>query len=380
MPSPNVDLLASKLHEWGAMAASMPPAYDAHGVCQPIRGADAREQIGLMLPGRGLYLGHDLKSLGIYKPIPHVFEHTQVRRAIDRAQRLRRNVRRMLRDEKGAITTIDGIVNARMNGQAEDRPYLKTSITTVANSWSSLWQVSGMPAAGAFSATPGVANNFTTTGALSYGLTNPVSGSKYLLSFGFTSSSALNMLLLADILCQFGSLSATSASNQAVASQALTRYTTGAGVNMTFEVTTPIGTTASNIVVTYKNQGGTGGQVTPSLAMTTSLIASRLFFQGVCAPWTTLQSGDSGVQEVTNIKLSAAMSAGVFACSLYYPLMWLPGLVANIWVEPDTISRFDGIQQLFVGSDSNIGCLGAFVQTNSTSSGLVTGFMKTVYG
>ncbi len=379
MPNPNVDLIATKLHEWGSMAARMPPAWDGAGISQPIAGFDRGEQLGRMLPGRGLYLDCDLKSLGINRPVPLVYERTRVQRAVDKIQKLRRNIKRILRDEQGAIASYDGIINARAGGNAEDRTFFKNSQTSVANSWTSLWQAGGMPVAGTFSATPGVAPNNATTGALSFGLSTPGSGSKYLLTLGFTSTSAINMMLMVDLLSQLGTLSATTNAAQNVASQALTRYTSGAGVMMNFEVTTQIGTTASNLTALYTNQAGTAGQSTGAQAMTTSMIVLRVFPNGT-APFTTLATGDFGVRQLTRVTLSAAMTAGVFGANLYYPLMWVPGIVANIYVERDSTVQIDGITQLVIGSDSAIGCLGAFVQTNTTSTGLLVGFMRTCSG
>src|SRR5271156_3514766 len=99
MPNHDVDILAGKLFEWAELAKRFPPAWRGAGISQPICGQDERLQIGRMLPGQGLYLGHDLKSLGITRPIPGVYERTHVQRAVDRLQNLRRNAKRILLDE-----------------------------------------------------------------------------------------------------------------------------------------------------------------------------------------------------------------------------------------------------------------------------------------
>lgn len=393
MPYCDVDLIAQKLIEWGNLAHSMPPSWDGALINHPICGPEG-QLIGKMLPGKGLYLEHDFKTLGITKgyKIPHVYEKTVVRDLAEKFSRMRHDILHgklfidpevLLFDERGAITTYDGIIAARAAGHAEDRVFSKISYTTVANVWSSIWQTSGFPASGTYSATPGINPNNTTTGALSFGLSTPGTGAKYLLTFGFTASQQINMLLLHDQLCQVGNLSATVNTNQAIASSALTRYTTGAGVLMTFDVTTAIGTTASNLTITYNSidSGGSThiGQTTPAIAMTTSMIAQRLL-PAALGPFMQLASGDIGVTEVTNIKLSAAMSAGVFALNLYYPLMFIPGIVANIYIERDSTIQIDGLCNLPIGSDSAIGCLNAYVMTNTTSTGVFTGFMRTCSG
>jgi hypothetical protein len=148
---------------------------------------------------------------------------------------------------------------------------------------------------------------------------------------------------------------------------------------MTFDVTSGIGTTASNLTITYTNQAGTASQVTPAQAMTTSMITQRLLPVNN-GPFMQLAAGDYGVQQVTNVKLSAAMTTGVFALNLYYPLMWIPGIVANIYVERDSTIQIDGITELVIGSDSAIGCLNAYVQAGTTTLGTFVSFMRTCSG
>jgi hypothetical protein len=381
MPQCDVDSIATHLLRWGEQARAMPPSWDGACIAHPICGPQG-QPIGRMLPGRGLYLDHDLKSLGITRNrarLRSVYEPSVIRHASELFARASGALHVLAEDERGAITSYDNIINARANGNAEDRSVLKASFTTVANQWSSLWQAGGVPAAGAYTSTPGTAPNNATTGALSFGLSTPGSGNKYLLTFGYTAAQAINMLILHDLLVQCGGLSAASSANQAVTPAALTRYTNGKGVMALCDVSSAIGTTASNIVLTYTNQGGASStQATPSVAMTPSMIVQRTFPAG--QPFFTLQSGDYGVETVTNVKLSAAMTTGTFAINLYYPLMFIPGLVANIWTEADSTIQIDGLAQLVIGSDSAIGCLNAYVQTNTTSTGTVVGFMRTCSG
>src|SRR6266487_2217033 len=123
-------------------------------------------RLGYVLPGRGIYLDHDLKSLGINRPIPGVFERSRFHRLMDR-----------LNDERGAITTYDGIVSGRANGKGEDIVIAKSSITT---------------------------------GAWSDRLTNPTgSDKKYLIAVGWGCSSAHNFAILVDMHQQSGIYRAT---------------------------------------------------------------------------------------------------------------------------------------------------------------------------
>jgi hypothetical protein len=219
----------------------------------------------------------------------------------------------------------------------------------------------------------------TNVGALSLGLTNPTSGTDYLLTFGMVSAQQINMVMLVDLLVCAGNISATSAVAQTITSVALTRYTTGAGVNMTFEVTTQLGASASSITVSYTNQAGTAGQSTGAIAMTTSCIVQRLQPAAI-GPMITLQSGDSGVRAVATVTLSATMAAGVFALNIYKPLLFMPGVVANVYAERDTTTTIDGLMQLPVDSTPNIGCLAAYLLPNTTTTGVKTQTIRTCWG
>lgn len=80
--TPNVDTIAGVLTGLGRIARSMPPAWDGAKITQLASGPDG-QVFGRMLPGRGLYLARDLKTLGITKPLPHVYERTTLARVVE---------------------------------------------------------------------------------------------------------------------------------------------------------------------------------------------------------------------------------------------------------------------------------------------------------
>jgi len=403
-PRSDCDILARNLSMWAQFAMAMPASWDRAGVSIPIAAADG-SYLGRMLPGRGIYVDCDLVEIGIRRAIGGVFEYSRTQRLIERWTRrrergelrntllkqgiqIRGTVADRLFDERGAISTYDGIINARATGQANDVSVAKSSFTTVANSWSSTWQAGGNPAAGTYTAIPGgSAPSYGTTGSLSYGLFNPSGGaSKYLLTFGFTSAQTINIGLLVDLLSAAGNISANSTSAQTVNSTAITRNytpqagaTPGPGVMMSFDVTTALGSTASNLTVTYTNQSGTASRTTGSLAMTASAIAQRLQPAGF-GPTAQLQSGDYGVQSVQTVTFSAAMGAGVVALNLFFPLAFVPGVAANAWIERDSTVQIDGVTQLVTDGSGNCGCLNLYIFPNTTSSGLIVASMRTCAG
>lgn len=402
----NVDNMAAFLTEAAQMALNMPPAWDGGALSQPIA-TPGGGRLGRMLPGKGVYLDMDLKAVGIDKPIHGVFERSNVMRAWDQfgkdgifdervaigyAQWCKWN---RIRDDEGSkalaayrsavniITTgYDGIINGRANGKTQDYSFTKLSATTVASLWHSLGGLGGNPAALTYTAIPGGAVMINTNaGALSLGLTNPTNpDKKYLLTFGFGSTVQVNWVVLADLLVAASGINANIATSQTVNTTAETRTyngTLGAGVQMTMEVTVALGATAANVTHTYTNQSGTASRSTGAIAMSTSCIVGRTQPATLGLP-TQLQTGDWGVRSVESTIFSAAMLAGTLALHLYVPLMYLPGVTSNAYIERDSTVQIDGLEELVVDGSNVLGCLITYILPSTTSSGIVNAFFRTV--
>ncbi len=398
MPYSNVDWIAERLIRMSVVAKNLPPSWDGAKITIPVISPDGAARIGKLLPGRGLYLDCDLKSVGITKRVPYVFEKTPVMRLVDKLKSERgaiaasailaaaaafpRHILSVLGPAViGAITSYDGIINARAGGNATDVAFTKVSVTTVASSWHALFDAGGAPPAGSFTSTPGAAPTNATTGALAPGLpTTSGSVNNYLLTFGFTSASQINMAILADLLVQVGSV-AVNNGTATISSTALTRYTGGAGVLVTFEVTTILsGTSAGTFTMSYTDQGGNSGQTSASQTLTISAAVGRL--QPIATgPFMPLLAGDFGVQAVANIISSGATATtGVLALHMYYPLAMVPGVVASGYIERDSTIQIDGLAQIQSTSGFAPGCLTLYILPNGVSSGVLTGFIRTCQG
>jgi hypothetical protein len=374
-PPVDIDQGARNIHALAKMARSMPPSWLSHADSFPIRSQEW-DYLGEVLPGTGIYLNCDLKDLGITKKIPYVVDRSELGWG---QEYIRKYVREKL---WAAISSYDGIISGRANGTADDPIFSKVSLTTVANAWSSLWQVAGTTVAGTYTAIPGgAAPDHTTPGSMDTFMSKPASGNKYLLTFGFTSAQQLNMVLLHDLLVAAGSISTTVATAQTVNTTALTRYITGVGVLITFDISTALGASAANITVnSYTNTVPTSGKTTAAVAMTPSAIAARL--QPVAlGPFMALAAGDVGVTSIQQVTLSATMAAGVIALNLYKPLSIIPGIAANIYAERDSTTQIDGLVQLQQNASAgNMACVNAYILPNTTSTGIMTGSMRTVSG
>jgi hypothetical protein len=282
----------------------------------------------------------------------------------------------------GAITSYNDIINARANGKAEDVGIVKASYTTVANVWSCGFRSGGFPPAGSYANIPGGSVlNRASTGA--WPLTNPATGErKYLLTLGTNHGVGTNIVLLVDLLVAAGGINANVAGAQTVNTVALTRYAgaAAAGNMIILEVTTALGTTGSNFTATYTNHAGVSGQTTAALAMTTSAIVQRLQPVGTTGWLIPLVTGDLGVRSVETVSFSAAMGAGVVALLIFRPLLFLPTIATTTYVERDSTLQVDGLTELVVGSDGELGCLAEFLLTSTTSTGARTYFYRTVSG
>lgn len=399
-PNPDVDILANNLQEWGRFGRKCPPSWDGAKHSFPVSGPQG-ERIGNILPGRGLYLDHDLKSLGITRRIPHVFQRSETSK-ITEALGSERNAVKLIafRDRalrygcertdvaRAAITTYDGIIAARAGGLGQDIFIGKASMATVGGIWYSMMVLAGagtiatLSGLAAGSSTPGAGGSVmtrATTGAWSLGLTNPSAGhGKYLLTFGYTAAQQINMLMLVDLLVGVSGISSNSATNN-VNSIALTRQTSGVGVWPVMETTTAPSAGSFNWAGTYV--GVPSGTTFQATACVSAQIAGRIQPNAtgfwVCPQ---LAAGDYGLTSVTTITTSAQFASGVFNLYLAYPLGMIPGLAQNIYAERDSTVQIDGLTTLPIDGSNVLGCLGAFVVSATTSTGIFQAFLRTCEG
>ncbi|GAB1345087.1 hypothetical protein [Gemmatimonas sp.] len=401
----DVDLIASEIARVARLARAMPPSWDGAKVAHGFTGTQG-ENLGRVLPGRGVALASDLKALGITRPIPHVFEKTLAMKAIDAfrgRERMAIAAAAVILNAKlgvlglgealtslpilaGAITNYDGIINARANGKGQDITTYCASATSVATAWHSLLRNAPRFPAGALAPTAipgGSVLNRASAGALSAGLSNPTgSDKKYILTVGFSHTNSINMLMLVDVLAGASGISANVNTTQTVGTPSLARYADGSGNLVTLEVTTALGASASDVNMTYTNQGGTTGITNNNSSVITSQIVGRLAggIASTASPYMNLLAGDYGVRVIEAIRFTTAMGAGVLNAYIYRPLHFLPGVGSNVYVERDSTVQIDGLTELVKGSDDEIGFLGFFVLPNGTSTGNATAFLRTVEG
>jgi len=288
---------------------------------------------------------------------------------------------RAIQSMKAAITSMDGVVAARAGGKSWDFIASKASQTTVAASWSSFLRTGGVPGAITFNNVPGpAALDASTAGAVPLPMTLGAGEYLYLTNMGLNHATGTNISLLVDAILAAGNIGTNATTTTAVSTTALPRWTGGAGLMMTLEITTALGATASNVTVKYTDQDGNTAQNTAATALLTSGIAGRLV-PVQDGPLIRFAAGDYGVRAISEISCSAAMGAGVVAAIVYKPVLLVPTLATSAWYERSTPAQLGGIRQLTeITAASSKPCLGWFVLTSGTSTGVQVYLLETCWG
>lgn len=237
------------------------------------------------------------------------------------------------------------------------------SSTVLAGRLYDLWRT-----AAPIGAVPGaaVAPDRTLLGAL--GQENPGAGSDLGIVGARFSSLNPGNYIIADRVSHQGGLSGivTTAQTANLPTAALTRYTSGEGVWAALTIYTQIGTTATTVAVSYTNEAGTSGRVSPlvQLGATGFREANRC----IVLP---RQDGDLGVRSVESVTVTATTgTAGSFGVTLFRPLFVLcvsdtSGVLSASGLI--TGSTFGGVAE--IEDDACIFPLSITAGTNAVGSG-----------
>lgn len=387
----NPDLIVEQLRFLGDMARKMPRSFDAESITYRVDSPDLGS-LGRMLPGRGFLSAIDFRKLGITRQPANVYDPSRYRRIEDAARKFFAG-RGMLELQRGAITSYDAIISNRSGGKAQDIAFTKASLTTTANVWYDLWRAGGQPGAGTFLATtaPTDANlDRTNNAAISFYLANPSSpDKKYMLSFGFGATVQDNWLVLVDIINHGGiyRLSVNTAETVVTPTIAGQRqYGSGTGIgNLLTMICQTAGTPgAGTSIVQYVDQAGANTNA-PTLTSAAAAILADVIWPssvGVTAGggsfFIPLAAGSTGVQAVKQHTASVA-GTGNLAHNVFFPLSFIPGVGANAYIERDSTVQIDGITEL-VQASSVLGHLACYLLPNTASSGVISGYVRTVAG
>lgn len=342
-------------------------AFELAGQTHPVV-TSRGDRIGRIIPGHGIALDSDLKTLGITKSIPGVIGRSAFMQVVD-----------ALVGEAGAITSMASLVatTKRMTYVKQD-----TFTPNGASDFQAYFNFAPVGGAHDFGTVGTIAPTRTSfTDAYNSQLHDPPAGkTKYLIGMSAigTGTAAFGMGIYVDMLSMFGAVPLDSTGAQTINSAALTRYTTGAGVYLFFAPDAVAPGTASyattpTFTVTYTNQAGTGSQTTTFQACSSaftniltavSLVVDQLEMTGsvlVTQPFVPLASGDYGMRSVQTIQSSVASSGAGAAMkgggALMKPLLFLHAISeVGVLTEREARSEPEIMVPFAVDGSNVLGC------------------------
>lgn len=235
--------------------------------------------------------------------------------------------------------------------------------TPVAGRLHSMWRWDGCPAAASQTAptTAAVPTN-ATDGALKQ--STPGTGKKKRLLGMVMVGLAAGSVILYDRLGHHGGLSGTTTTAQTtnLPTAALTRYTSGVGVEAWAEIYGIVGTTGTTVKLSsYTDDAGNASQQSQLVTFG----ATNAREQDRILP-ITLATGDKGVRAVASVQVTATTgTAGNFGVTLAYPIAVLPLPVVGVGALFSSFLLPSGPIDLGTNSDA---CLATAWFANGTTA------------
>lgn len=286
-----------------------------------------------------------------------------------------------------AIQSVDQLYAAFSAGQTQRTDWNKITgaAAYTAGRWYETMSLGGYPPATTF---PGTARTWVTCtestgdGTTVFGL--PHGGNVSALIKHLSTASAWTtaatgvpaVLQLVDIQGYWNGIDMNLATAQTLTGTPTLRYANGAGCRLLLAARATTGATAHSIALSYTNQAGTAGRALPvTVAATASAIVPHIVHSGTAAnnygPFLPMASGDTGVQNVASVTISAASgTASTAVLMLVRPIATIPLSIASLMTEKDFWNQLPSAPQIRDGA-----CLGfllgagAAVAASTTFSG-----------
>lgn len=265
-----------------------------------------------------------------------------------------------------AFTSIDDLVSSITSGQTSrvDWNKLTGAAAYTAGRWYDFSALAGTPIANAWAGTAlawTACTESTGNGTQIFGMRHGgdvTPDTKHVLNGSAITSVATGVpaqLMLVDMQGYYPGINMNVATTQTFTGTPSPRYTNGAGVRAFLVVVTTTGATAHNLSMSYTDQGGTAGNALPvTVSCTASAITPHITHSGTAGnnygPFLPLASGDSGIQSVQSVTLSAASGAGTAALVLARPLLTIPLTQVSVASERDFLNQIPSLPQVKDGA------------------------------
>lgn len=265
-----------------------------------------------------------------------------------------------------AFTSVDDMVSEITNGKYTRADWNKITgaAAYAAGRWYDFSPLNGTPIANAWAGTALTwitCDETTGNGTQIFGIPhggNVSTDTKHLLNASAITAVATGVpsqLMLVDMQGYYPGISMNVATSQTLLGTPTLRYTNGVGLRAGLVIVTSAGATAHNLSMSYTNQAGTAGRTLPvTVSCTASAITPHLTHSGTSAnnygPFLPLASGDTGIQSVQSVQLSAASLAGTAALVLYKPLMTIPLTTVSVASERDFLNQIPSLPQVKDGA------------------------------
>lgn len=287
-----------------------------------------------------------------------------------------------------------GFANARRMADAEQAgQYLYASWrkqatqTTGAGIWFDLSMSPGNPAPNYYIGSPGVftALKQSTDGGLRHG-GNVSPAKKFLrkvLALTATAAATPLPMILMDYIGFYGFIDESVLDEQFLDNTTpLPRHADGRGVQM-MPVVVAGQTGGQTFTVSYTNQDGVAGRVSPAVTMSAQFVNGTILHSGQAGatfanngPFLPLQIGDSGVRSVESVTIGGVGDVGLFALVLVKPLSTVSLRGIDAATEIDFLTDMASIPE--IEDDAYLNFLAL---PNGTLSGApIVGMIETTWG
>lgn len=278
----------------------------------------------------------------------------------------------------GFSSVDDLVTEITTNGKYQSIRYQKTNsagATSAAGRAHSMFTWTGIPAAGAYSGTAGVATQLTSTSTGALNLNGAVSpDTRHLLSMsGYTPSTVITpaTLILCDFLLYYPSCVVTGTPTTLNNTATLPRYTDGAGVMCFIEVQTALGAASPALTLSYTDQAGNTGNSGLALTSPANSAPVSTLFQNNGGIFLPLAGTDTGIRKIDSYTLASG-TTGTVAFVLAKPLAEIPLMAANTATERDFLSQIPSLPEIEDGACLGfIAVIGAAMTVNQTIMGRV---------